>query len=68
MSLELRSADGREVNSMCCGSPIDLLAPIDAVGLYDIEVILLSDWGKPENEVFEMTASLQNTRSESARH
>jgi hypothetical protein len=56
------------VNALCCGSPIDLVASIDEGGLYDIEVILRSDWGTPENEAFEMTAWLQNTRFESAKH
>jgi hypothetical protein len=67
MSIELRTADGHEVNALCCRSPMDLAASIDAGGLYDVEVILLSDWGKPESEVFEMTASLQLTRFESAK-
>jgi hypothetical protein len=67
MSLELRTIEGDEVNALCCRSPMDLTASIDASGLYDIEVILISNWGKPEREAFEMTASLQQARLENAK-
>jgi hypothetical protein len=67
MSLELRTVEGDAVSALCCRSPIDLTASIDAGGLYDIEVILLSDWGKPARETFEMTASLQHARLEDAK-
>jgi hypothetical protein len=61
LRLELRTVEGTEVNAMCCRSPIDLTASIVAGGVYDIEVILLSDWGMSEGETFQMTASLQRS-------
>jgi hypothetical protein len=67
LGLELRTVEGAEVNAMCCRSPMDLTASIGAGGVYDIEVILLGDWGRPESEAFQMTASLQHARLENVK-
>jgi hypothetical protein len=39
---------------------MDLRANIEAGGMYEIEVILLTDWGSHEQQSFELTALVEH--------
>jgi hypothetical protein len=61
--LRLTTLGGVELRTICCRSPMDLTAQIDSGGVYEVEVILLTDWGGPERAAFELTASFQHSVS-----
>jgi hypothetical protein len=59
LRLDLRSIAGVSLNTACCGSPLELTTALLIDGAYDIEVILLTDWGRHEETTFEITTWVQ---------
>jgi hypothetical protein len=63
LGLRLRTHEGGAESASCCRSPIDLRARIDAGAVYEIDVILLTEWGAADRQSFELTASVQRNVS-----
>jgi len=63
LGIRLRTDEGGAETARCCRSPMDLRARIDAGGVYEIDVILLTEWGAPDRQSFELTASVQRSVS-----
>jgi hypothetical protein len=59
LRLKLRTREGAAQSTSCCNSPMDLRANLEAGDVYEIDVILLTEWGSPERQSFELTASVQ---------
>jgi hypothetical protein len=59
LRLDLKSASGATLTTACCASPLELTTRVEAGG-YDLEVILLTQWGEPHTATFEITTWLQH--------
>jgi hypothetical protein len=59
LGLRLRTHEGKRESTSCCHSPLELKGAVDAGGVYEIDVILLTDWGVADRQSFELTATVE---------
>jgi hypothetical protein len=57
--LAVTTADGVPTRASCCRSPQFLRLPVEAASAYELQVLLVTTWGREEHQPFELTTSLE---------
>jgi hypothetical protein len=57
--LAVTAADGAPLVTTCCRSPQELRLRVDGASAYELQVMLVTAWGREEHQPFELTTSLE---------
>jgi hypothetical protein len=57
--LAVTAADGVPIRASCCRSPQSLTLPVEAASAYELQIMLMTTWGREELQPFEVTTSLE---------
>jgi hypothetical protein len=57
--IAVTTADGVPIETNCCRSPQVLTLPVQAASAYELQIMLMTAWGREEHQRFELTTSLE---------
>jgi hypothetical protein len=57
--LAVTTADGVPMRVGCCRSPQSLTLAVEAASAYELQIMLVTTWGREEHQPFELTTSLK---------
>jgi hypothetical protein len=57
--LAVTTADGVPIRASCCRSPQSLTLAVEATSAYELQIMLVTEWGREEHQPFEVTTSLE---------
>jgi hypothetical protein len=55
--LAITAADGVPIRTGCCRSPQSLTVAVEAGAAYELQIMLVTAWGRDEHQPFELTTS-----------
>jgi hypothetical protein len=58
LQLAVITADGVRIRASCCRSPQSLTLAVEAASAYELQIMLVTAWGRDEHQPFEVTSSL----------
>jgi hypothetical protein len=61
LMLALTTSDGLVMGTACCRSPQRLILAVKAASAYELQVMLVTTWGRDEIQRFELTTSLEES-------
>jgi hypothetical protein len=57
--LAVITADGTPIHASCCRSPQSVTLAVESASGYEVQIMLLTAWGRYELQPFELTTSLE---------
>ena len=57
--LAVTTADGLPIRASCCRSPQVLRLAVEAASAYELQIMLVTAWGREEHQPFELTTLLE---------
>jgi hypothetical protein len=57
--LAVTTADGTPIHATCCRSPEVVTLGVDPASAYELQIMLVTSWGREEHQPFELTTSLE---------
>jgi hypothetical protein len=57
--LAVTTADGVAIRASCCRSPQSLALAVEAASAYELQIMLVTAWGREDHQPFELTTSLE---------